>query len=45
MMGNREAFSKFDTNIVSTVKFGDNSVLHIEGSGTILFACKTSEHH
>ena len=45
MTGNREAFSELDTSITGTVKFGDNSAVHIQGHGTILFACKTGEHH
>jgi hypothetical protein len=44
MTGNREAFFKLDTSISSTVMFGDNSAVHIQGRGTILFACKTGEH-
>ncbi|KAF8783882.1 hypothetical protein HU200_000329 [Digitaria exilis] len=45
MTGNREAFSELNTGIVGTVKFGGNSVVDICGRGTILFQCKTGEHH
>jgi hypothetical protein len=30
--------------ICGIVKFGDGSVVHIEGMGTILFHCKNGEH-
>ena len=44
MTGSRGAFSELDTGIISTVRFGDGSVVKIEGRGTILFACKNGEH-
>ena len=44
MTGSRGAFSELDTGIISTVRFGDGSVIKIEGRGTILFACKNVEH-
>lgn len=44
MTGSRAAFSELDANILGTVKFGDGSIVDIEGRGKILFACKTGEH-
>ncbi|XP_072147529.1 uncharacterized protein [Setaria viridis] len=44
MTGVRSAFSDLDTGIVGTVRFGDGSIVKIEGRGTILFACKNGEH-
>jgi hypothetical protein len=44
MTGFRDAFSDLDTGIVGTVRFGDGSVIRIEGRGTILFSCKNGEH-
>ena len=45
MTGDRSFFSELDTGVHGTVKFGDGSVVNIEGRGTILFMCKTGEHH
>ena len=44
MTGVRFAFSELDTGIRGTVKFGDGSVVGIEGRGTVLFKCKGGEH-
>jgi transposase InsO family protein len=44
MTGSRSAFSDLDNGVVGTVRFGDGSVVNIEGRGTILFACKNGEH-
>ena len=44
MTGDRSFFSELDTGVHGTVKFGDGSVVNIEGRGTILFMCKTGEH-
>jgi hypothetical protein len=44
MTGARSAFSELDTGIRGTVKFGDGSVVGIEGRGTVLFKCKGEEH-
>jgi hypothetical protein len=44
MMGCRGLFSDLDRNIQGTVKFGDGSVVQIEGLGTILFNGKYEEH-
>ena len=44
MTGERSAFSDIDTDMHGTIRFGDGSVVEIEGCGTILFSCKTGEH-
>jgi hypothetical protein len=44
MTGARKAFSELDSRIQGTVKFGDGSVIEIEGHGTILIVSRSSEH-
>nr|CAE03285.2 OSJNBb0046P18.1 [Oryza sativa Japonica Group] len=44
MTGSRSAFAELDTAVSGTVKFGDGSVVHIEGHGTVLFSCRSREH-
>jgi hypothetical protein len=44
MIGARRAFSELDSGIRGTVKFGDGSVIEIEGRDTILFVGKSGEH-
>ena len=44
MTGSRAAFSELDTGVVSTVKFGDNSGVNIQGRSTVVFQCKNGEH-
>jgi hypothetical protein len=44
MMRCRSTFSDLDCNIQGTVKFGDGSVVQVEGMGTILFNGKNGEH-
>ena len=44
MTGARSAFSELDLGIRGTVKFGDSSVVKIEGRDTILFISKGGEH-
>jgi hypothetical protein len=44
MTAARYAFSNLDTGVRGTVRFGDGSVVDIEGRNTILFACKNGEH-
>jgi hypothetical protein len=44
MTGCRGTFSDLDRNIQGTVKFGDGSVVQIEGMGTIMFNGKNGEH-
>lgn len=40
----RAAFSELDTSVRGTVRFGDGSMVDIQGRGTILFSCKSGEH-
>lgn len=44
MTGSRDAFADLDTGVAGTVRFGDGSVVRIEGCGTVLFNCKNGEH-
>ncbi|WVZ57631.1 hypothetical protein U9M48_007992 [Paspalum notatum var. saurae] len=44
MTGSRAVFSDIDSNVTGSVRFGDGSLVKIEGSGTVLFACKSGEH-
>jgi hypothetical protein len=44
MIGARAAFSELDFRIRGSVKFGDGSVVEIEGKGTILFLGKGGNH-
>jgi hypothetical protein len=41
----REVFAELVSNIRGIVKFGDGSMVEIEGIGTVLFVCKNGEHH
>jgi hypothetical protein len=43
MSGSRAAFSKLDTAVLGTVRFGNDSAAHIEGCGTVTFVCKNGE--
>ncbi|XP_066323493.1 uncharacterized protein [Miscanthus floridulus] len=45
MTGSRSVFVNLNTGVAGTVKFGDGSVVAIEGKGTVLFAYKNGEHH
>jgi hypothetical protein len=36
-------FTKIDTTVLGTVRFGDDSVAWIEGRGTVVFVCKNDE--
>jgi hypothetical protein len=40
----REVFAELNTNICGTVRFGDGSMVEIEGISTIVFICKIGEH-
>jgi hypothetical protein len=40
----REVSVELNSNIRRIVKFGDGSVVEIEGIGTVLFVCKNGEH-
>nr|CAH66624.1 OSIGBa0115A19.5 [Oryza sativa] len=44
MTGVRSAFAELDTGVVGTVKFGDGSVIEIQGRGTVVFRCKNGDH-
>ena len=44
MTGCRGAFFDLDTGVTCTVRFGDGSVVQIEGCSTVLFNCKNGEH-
>lgn len=43
MSGIRAAFSNLDTGIGGSVRFGDGSLVQIEGRGTVVFECKNGE--
>ena len=44
MTGSWSVFVELNTGIAGTIKFGDGSVVTIEGKGTVLFAYKNGEH-
>jgi hypothetical protein len=44
MTGARDAFTELDTGIWGTVRFGDGSVVCIEGCGAVVFSSKGREH-
>lgn len=44
MTGRRDVFAELDCNIVGTVRFGDGSVVDIEGQGTVVFSGNDNEH-
>ena len=44
-MGCREAFFDLDTGVTSTMRFGNGSVVQIEGCDTVLFNFKKGEHN
>jgi transposase InsO family protein len=44
MTGSRSAFAELDTAVTGTVRFGDGSVVRIEGRVTVLFSCRFGEH-
>lgn len=43
MSGQLSKFRKMDNSVKGQVRFGDGSVVHIEGKGTILMKCKNGE--
>jgi transposase InsO family protein len=45
MTGARGAFSELDAGVCSTVRFGDRSVVCIEGCGTVILSNRSGEHH
>jgi hypothetical protein len=44
MTGCKSAFSDLDRAIHGTIRFGDGSMVQIEGMGTVLFSGKNGEH-
>jgi transposase InsO family protein len=44
MTGAHSVFAHLDTNVGGTVRFGDGSVVEIEGRGSIIFVLKNDEH-
>ena len=44
MTGCRHAFAELDSKVCGNVRFGDGSVVEIEGRGSIVFVCKNGEH-
>ena len=44
MSKSHAVFSELDSNIARIVRFGDGSVVKIEGCGMVLFSCKNGEH-
>jgi hypothetical protein len=45
MSGARSAFFKIDFGVRGSVKFGNGSLVEIEGCGTIIFLSNTGKHH
>lgn len=43
MTGHREKFEKIDKTVKGEVKFGDGSLVKIEGKGSIRIMCKNGE--
>ncbi|XP_062224419.1 uncharacterized protein LOC133922912 [Phragmites australis] len=44
MTGVLATFSDLDQGVGGTIKFGDGSLVNIEGRGMVLFECKNGEH-
>jgi hypothetical protein len=44
MTGTRSMFTSLDERVKGTVKFGDGSVVEIQGRGSVLSVCKNGEH-
>jgi len=44
MTGRIEVFSNLDRSVVSSVKFGDDSVVSIQGCGSVVFTGKSGAH-
>jgi hypothetical protein len=44
MTGAHGGFSELDAGVCGTVKFGDGSVVCIEGCGTVIFSSRSGEH-
>ncbi|KAF2298299.1 hypothetical protein GH714_021516 [Hevea brasiliensis] len=44
MTGDKHCFVEIDDSICGKVKFGDGSVIDIQGFGSVMFQCKNGEH-
>jgi hypothetical protein len=44
LSGSCAVLSDLDRNVTGMVRFGDGSVVKIEGRGTVLFSCKNGDH-
>jgi hypothetical protein len=44
MIGRREFFTKLDSDVRGSVKFGDASDVEIKGIGSVIFATESGEH-
>jgi hypothetical protein len=44
MTRRREFFSELDSDVRSSIKFGDASAVEIKGFGSVIFTAKTGEH-
>jgi hypothetical protein len=44
MTGTCNIFAELDTTVTGSIRFGDGSMVVIEGKGTVLFACMSGEH-
>lgn len=44
MTGDKHCFVEIDYSICGKVKFGDGSVIDIQGIGSVMFQCKNGEH-
>jgi hypothetical protein len=42
--GCRDMFSTLDETVHGTVRFGDGSIIRIQGRGTVVFKCLTGDH-
>lgn len=43
MTGLRSKFHELDENVTGQVKFGDGSIVHIKGKGSVVFECENGE--
>ena len=43
MTGDRTKFKELDEKLIVNVKFGDGSIVPIQGKGSILFQCKNDD--
>jgi hypothetical protein len=44
MIGRREFFTKLDSDVRGSIKFGDASDVEIKGIGSVIFATESGEH-